>query len=131
VSEEATFQAPERHVEERLPRAISRLLDRSQHREGYHVANFLGEVEDMVSDGRFYGLNDRDIRTLTHVLATGIKPALNVEGAEVLMTPRQWGAFVGIRRTYLHERRNPANLIAALKTRFRVTSSADHFSENT
>ncbi|KQQ15518.1 hypothetical protein ASF56_23830 [Methylobacterium sp. Leaf122] len=130
MSEEVTFTPPERPVEERLPRAVTRLIDRDQHREGHHVANFIGDAEVMLSQGEFFGLTDRDFRLLRHVLATGIKPALTVEGAEVLMSHRQWGNFVGMRRTYLHAYRSPSNLIAMLKTRFRVApSSQTHSSE--
>jgi hypothetical protein len=130
VSEEVTGKVPERPVEERLPRAVTRLIDRDQHREGCHVANFIADAEAMLAQGDFFGLTDRDFRLLRHVLATGIKPALNVEGAEVLMNHRQWGNFVGMRRTYLRAYRDPANLLSMLKTRFRVASSSQtHSSE--
>lgn len=130
MSKEVTGTVPERPVEERLPRAVTRLIDRDQHREGHHVANFIADAEAMLSKGEFFGLTDRDFRLLRHVLATGIKPALNVEGAEVLMNNRQWGNFVGMRRTYLRAYRDPSNLMAMLKTRFRVASSSQpHSSE--
>lgn len=99
MSEGATITAPECPAEERLPRSVTRLIDRDQHREGCHVANFIADAEAMLAQGEFFGLTDRDFRPLRHVLATGIKPALNVEGAEVLMNNRQWGNFVGMRRT--------------------------------
>lgn len=130
MSEEATVTPPERPVEERLPRAVTRLIDRHQHREGHHVANFIGDAEVMLSHGEFFGLTERDFRLLRHVLATGIKPASNDEGAAVLMTHRQWGRFVGMRRCYLRAYRDPSKLMAMLKTNFRVApSSQTHSSE--
>ncbi|GJE81241.1 hypothetical protein [Methylorubrum thiocyanatum] len=131
MSEGATITAPECPVEERLPRAVTRLIDRDQHREGHHVANFIGDAEVMLSHGEFFGLTERDFRLLRHVLATGIKPASNDEGAEVLMNNRQWGNFVGMRRTYLRAYRDPSNLMAMLKTRFRVASSSQTHSSDT
>ncbi|MEN3208580.1 hypothetical protein PUR23_00850 [Methylorubrum populi] len=130
MSEEVTGTAPERLVEERLPRSVTRLIDRDQHREGCHVANFIADAEAMMSHGEFFGLTERDFRLLRHVLATGIKPVSNDEGAEVLMTHRQWGRFVGMRRSYLRAYRAPSKLIAMLKTNFRVSpSSQTHSSE--
>ncbi|MFC6788268.1 hypothetical protein ACFQE0_00645 [Methylobacterium komagatae] len=80
-----------------------------------NVANFIGDVEDMLIDGVFYGLTPRDLRALAHYHRAAIRPADNPEGGVVSLSGRQWGTFVGIRRTYLAARRNPANLSAMLR----------------
>ncbi|MGC5778332.1 hypothetical protein [Methylobacterium sp. NFXW15] len=79
-----------------------------------NVANFIGDVEDMLVDGAFYGLDQRDLRALAHYHRAAIRPADNLEGGVVSLSGRQWGAFVGIRRNYLAARRDPANLTAML-----------------
>lgn len=79
-----------------------------------NVANFIGDVEDMLMNGAFFGLSPRDLRALAHFHRAAIRPADNHEGGVVSLSGRQWGAFVGIRRTYLAARRDPANLTAML-----------------
>lgn len=89
------------------------------------MANFLGDVEAMLMDGQFYGLNPRDFRALGHFHRTAIRPADNAEGAVVSLSGRQWGAFVGIRRAYQVARRNPNNLIAALRAARTIPQTTD------
>ncbi|WP_128755036.1 hypothetical protein [Methylobacterium sp. GXF4] len=89
------------------------------------MANFLGDLEAMLIDGQFYSLSPRDLRALGHFHRTAIRPADNAEGAVVSLSGRQWGSFVGIRRTYQVARRDPTNLIAFLRATRATTQTTD------
>jgi len=99
------------------PREVTRQVDRRLHQAGMNVANFIGDVEDMLIDGAFYGLKERELRALAHFHRAAVRPADNPEGKVVSLSGRQWGAFIGIRRTYLAARRDPENLAAMLRAK--------------
>ena len=122
VANDQATPSPRKHPPEIYEtREVSRQVDVQHHQHGLNVANFMGDVEDMLMDGVFYGLSPRDLRALAHFHRAAIRSADNDEGGVVSLSGRQWGAFVGIRRTYLTARRNPANLTAMLRAK-RATS---------
>ena len=97
------------------PREVSRLIDRRVHVISDSVANFMGDLADMLTDGEFYNLNPHDIRLLSHLYRAGVRTTDTSGGPVVLLSGRQWGGFVGIRRKYLEARRQPANLVNHLR----------------
>lgn len=107
------------------PREVTRLVDRHLNVPGAHVANFVADVEAMLREGQFYGLDDRDFRFLTHALTCSIRPADTPEGSVVSMSGRQWGRFIGARRVFLHAKRQPSNVIAHLRSKHLAAPSSD------
>lgn len=96
-------------------REVSRLVDRREHVDGDNVANFMGDLADMLADGEYYDLSPRDIRLLAHLYRAGVRPCDLLGRSIVALSSRQWGGFVGIRRKYLHARRDPSKLTAHLR----------------
>lgn len=91
-------------------REVSRLVDRRDQDEGDSVANFMGDLTDMLADGEHFELNPRELRLLAHLYRAGVRYSDVLERRVVALSGRQWGGCVGIRRKYLQARRNPSNL---------------------
>lgn len=98
------------------PREVHRLIEPALDREGRNVSNFTGDVKAMLTMGEHFGLDERDLRFLTHCLRAGIRIAANEEGAEVSLSDRQWRIFLSIRSRFRRYYRNPRCLIAYLKS---------------
>jgi hypothetical protein len=103
-------------------RKITRLVRPYLHVEGHSGTNLRADIDDMLSDGN---LQERDTRLLNHILKCCVRlDESQPDGLVVSMSPRQYSAFIGIRRRFIDDRINHA--FAALRNFNPRSSKADH-----
>lgn len=124
---------PSKYPAETLePRSVTRLIHRPLHEEGNDVANFLGDLQDLLIDGEVCGLTANELSMLTYFSRYAVRPHPIDGKPVVLLSGRQWSKFVGIRRRFLatqRQHRDPLKFIADLRAQ-RQSSAASNTFEN-
>jgi hypothetical protein len=118
-----TVTLPKREEGPRLKRMCTRMVQPTLHDDDDHAANYVGDIEAMLNQPDF--LNEKDIRSLNYLLRVGL--VVDEEepgGMAILLTGKKWGAFVGIRRSFLNARRE--HLFAKIRSRIPNLSRPDY-----
>lgn len=89
------------------PREVTRLLNPSEHLEGYHAANFAGDLADMLAAPGDV-ITEPTRRFLTHLERTALQLSKDtLEGVAVVLSPNHWASFKRLRLQVIRSRLEP------------------------
>jgi hypothetical protein len=89
-----------------------------------HAANYVADIEAMLNQPEFLQ-DEKEIRRLKYLLRVGLAvDEAEPGGMAILLTGKKWGAFVGIRRSFLNARR--AHLFEKIRSRIPNLSRPDY-----
>jgi hypothetical protein len=87
-------------------RKITRLVRPWLHVQGHNGSNLRGDLEEMLQEAEGI-LEERDIRTLSHILKCCIRlDDTQPDGLRVSMNNKQFSRFVGIRRHFIEMKKD-------------------------
>ncbi|APT30035.1 hypothetical protein MCBMB27_00744 [Methylobacterium phyllosphaerae] len=113
------------------PRVVDREIAPWLHQNFRSATNFRGDVEIMLQIGEHFGLTERDLRFLLHLLKTAIRHAESRGDEVVSLSDRQWHIFKSIRRRFIRSYCNVSTFMNYLKAirgadHSPISSSRDH-----